>query len=68
VAWRGTCRWWCSNVSAALVLLDGSGHGFGRCCLRIVGELLQWTAATERQWWRERMFMAVVPIKQGALS
>jgi len=29
------------HVSAALVLLDGSGHVFGRCCLRIFGELQQ---------------------------
>ena len=26
---------------APLVLLDGSGREFGRCCLRIFGELLQ---------------------------
>jgi len=29
------------QVSAALVLLDGRGGGFGRCCLRSLGELLQ---------------------------
>jgi len=40
-AWRGTSRWWCSYVSAALIPLDGRGYGFGRCCGRSLGELLQ---------------------------
>jgi len=60
VAWTGICRCWCSLVSAALVLLDGSGHGFGRCCLIAAVHL--------QQWWREWMFVDVVPIKRAALS
>ena len=70
----GTCRWWCLQVPAALVLPDGSGRVLGRCCLRLFGELMHCilsivhTAATDHRWWREWKFVDVVPTKWVGFS
>jgi len=48
------------HVSAALVLLDGGGHRFGRCFRGVLVSCcilyMVHTAATVCWWWREWMF------------